>query len=96
LVSVHKKNRERIKKGLLPLRDYRRFHVFHSFELILVLGIIGFYSKIIFLMFLGLLIHIFLDLIDYFYLRYKLGKEFDIGRHYFAVDFLYILLSNKK
>src|SRR3990167_3639223 len=38
-----------------------KFHIFHLVELIIVLGILSFYNKIIFYIFIGMLFHYILD-----------------------------------
>jgi hypothetical protein len=96
LLRMCEKSKDLIDKGRLPLKDYRRFHIFHSLEFIFLLAIFSFFNKIVFLIFLGIFIHVILDLIDYFYLRFKSKKEFDIGRHYFAIEFLCEFFDKKR
>jgi len=41
-----------------------KFHIFHLVELIILLGVLGFYNKTIFYVFIGMLFHYILDWID--------------------------------
>ena len=45
-----------------------KFHTFHLVELLILFGIMGFYNKIFFYIFIGILFHFILDWID-LYLR---------------------------
>jgi hypothetical protein len=94
LVTEFKHKKSCINNGKTPNKAYRRFHIFHSIEFIFLLGIVGFFSKIFFFVFLGFLVHIIFDLIDYYTLYLKHNST-DIGRHYWAFDYIKELLENK-
>ena len=96
LLRGYKKRHKALELGKDIINEYRRFHVFHSFEFLILLAIVSFFSKIIYLVFLGFLVHILLDIGQYLYLRKKTKGQADIGRHYFAADFLIQDLFQKR
>lgn len=46
------------------LRKPYKFHIFHLVELLILIGLLGFYNKIFFYIFIGMLFHYILDWID--------------------------------
>lgn len=60
------------------LKEFRylnyKFHIFHLIELLILIGLLSFYNKILFYIFIGMLFHYILDWVDLF-LRYNEVKK---------------------
>lgn len=96
LTKEYKTKKCLIDKGEVPEKNRRCFHIFHSLELILLLGIAGFFSKIIFMIFLGFFVHILFDLLLLGYLFLKLGcRSPNLGRYYLVTELLFDKYMNK-
>ena len=68
LVDAYKKH---MKK---ELNGQYKFHIFHLVELLILIGLLSFYNKIFFYIFIGMLFHYIIDWIDLF-IRYNKVKK---------------------
>ena len=84
--SSHK-NIKLLKDGKAEEEDKTYFHIFHSFEFIILLGVFSFFSKILFFVFLGVLSHVLLDLVNLAYLKAKFRGKIQRSRNYSAIIF---------
>jgi len=90
----YRKNKKIIQKG--EWNDKIYLHIFHTLEFILLLGILSFFSKIIFFVFLGVLFHTLLDFSSFSYYKIKYNRKVPhSGRHYIATPLVLKKLQNK-
>ncbi len=82
------KNREKWRK--LKKKDYKKYKInpmpFHGFELLIILLILSLINPIFFWIFLGILLHLTLDLITLKYYKFPL---------YAKLSQVYVWISNK-
>lgn len=92
LMEVYKKGVEDLRAGKVLVNEKVYFHIFHSIEFLIILGILGYFNKIIMFIFLGFLFHIALDLIMDICAKIKYRKQ----NFYFARDYFFIVFAIKK
>jgi len=90
-------NIKRLKEGKKMKQDKMRLHVFHTFELLFLLLVIGFFNRIILFIFWGFFSHVLTDIAGSFYLRYKFkGKIEGNGRYHLITSFFLNEYLHKK
>ena len=79
-----KKSYLRHKK--LPRNHKPMTHIFHTIEFILLIGIMGYFSKLFLFVFIGIIFHSIIDLIDFAYYKKWGVREFFLTRYLFSKD----------
>lgn len=87
-IKIYQKNQKNIIKKKQVKWKKVHFHMFHTFEFILIIGIISFFSKIVLFVFFGLISHFILDFAYNYYLKIKFKQEFCNRCHSAAVFLL--------
>ena len=92
LFLIIKKNSFNLRKSYfyhknLPKKHKPIMHIFHCIEFLILIGILSFYSRFILLIFIGLIFHSILDVIELGYEKRFCCREYGLIR---------FLLSRKK